>query len=181
MEPPATKRRQNEMEAPPAKRHRLDSAVATRTKRFEYLLGKLNSKAVLEELLAGLDSQEGQRAFDQLFPEKVFPKPSKEYCHRCQKQFDPNYDTVCVVDHPQTCVDLQWRFRDRGVCEWGCNRCNSSWEEDNDYEYEQGREYDDMPCYEGKHETSLKKVRKEGWPHAKTRTITGIHTRTTFW
>ena len=65
-----------------------------------------------------------------VFDKSVFPPQSSLTCARCERPFDPNYNTTtsCKLYHPGEEIDRIHKYRNGST--WQCYVCNKTWESD---------------------------------------------------
>lgn len=97
-----------------------------------YLFDQMEKGILIDGLKNSITAgnQEVIKAISNVFDESVFPPRSSARCARCEREFDPNYNTVtsCKLYHPGENIDRIHKFRNGST--WQCYTCNKTWDSD---------------------------------------------------
>ena len=109
-----------------------DVKLEAEKSRLLYLFDQVEKGILIDGLKNSITAgnREVIQAISNVFDESVFPPRSSAMCARCEREFDPNYNTVtsCKLYHPGENIDRIHKFRNGST--WQCYTCNKTWNSD---------------------------------------------------
>ena len=109
-----------------------DVKLEAEKSRLLYLFDQVEKGILIDGLKNSITAgnREVIQAISNVFDESVCPPRSSAMCARCEREFDPNYNTVtsCKLYHPGENIDRIHKFRNGST--WQCYTCNKTWNSD---------------------------------------------------
>ena len=137
--------------------------VAGERARLIHGLNAMPAKNVVQMLKALTTTDAGVRQLAAVLPATSLPPSALVHCLRCDKNFDPQYNTnkSCIMDHPGAAVeDVE---DDEGGFNGRCARCEGLAYAVSEYH----EETTGPPCFMGPHTLRQELVDEEGWKNFK--------------
>ena len=137
--------------------------IAGERARLSHGLSSMPAKTIVNMLKALITTDEGTRKVAAVLPATSLPKQVLAHCLRCDKDFDPQYNTnkSCIMDHPGAAVEDDGD--DEGGSVGRCARCDGIAYTENEWH----EETIGPPCFMGQHTLRQDLVDGEGWKQYK--------------
>ena len=133
--------------------------VAGERARLTHGLNSMPAKHIVDLLKALIATDAGVHQVAAVLPAKSLPPQAIAHCLRCDKDFDPQYNTKksCIMDHPGAAVEDDGD--DEGGSVGRCARCDGVAYTETEYH----EETIGPPCFMGPHTVRQDLVDQEGW------------------
>ena len=110
----------------------LPADIIAEKSRLMYLFDQVEKNILIDGLKSAISggNRDVIESVAKVFDKSVFPPQSSLTCARCERPFDPNYNTMtsCKLYHPGEEIDRIHKYRNGST--WQCYVCNKTWESD---------------------------------------------------
>ena len=143
-----------------AERAAQDKELPGERERVEHGLGKLSAEEIVRHLRTAIETTAGLRNVATIFGPGVMPVRQVLHCLRCDEDYDPQFDTECRIEHP----DSRTRWDGSKISWEECYRCEATFNLNGVHSMSRNSVQDAGEyCFQGQHTTDPDVIAEDGF------------------